>query len=389
MTLRHLALALIAVIVLAGIGSARAVAQENGRIEGRVVNGSAGGAVPADAKLTMHIIQDRSKVGERVVHADGEGRFAVDGLATASNVFYFPIVDYGGAIYYPERPIFFDDGTVKATEITVYEPTRSADGLTFERSNMLIMSVIPTQMTVMEMGAVVNRTDRAYVGDDLGRTLHLVLPKGATNVATQAGLPPDTLEALPDGFATTDPVRPGRRELAFSYQLPFDAATLDVTRTQALPVETFTLYVPENGIDVVSSGLRLQGSAELGGQRYQQFVAQGVPPGGEVAFRLTGLPAPFSLKLRELGYVVTGVGAIGLATVLALALRRRAPQAPREAIESPASAEDGERLRLVRALADLDERFAAGQIGEDAYRAERDRDKQRLAALLASSAPSR
>ena len=51
---------------------------------------------------------------------------------------------------------------------------------------------------------------------------------GATQVTPQAGLPSDTLDTTPDGFATSDPVKPGRRELAFSYQLPYDSATLDL-----------------------------------------------------------------------------------------------------------------------------------------------------------------
>ncbi|MDP8922406.1 MAG: hypothetical protein M3O34_05955 [Chloroflexota bacterium] len=388
MTPRLLALALVAALALSVLGGAQAVAQDNGRLDGRVVNGTAGGPTPADATVTVHIIRDRSKVGERVVQADQEGRFAVDGLATGANTIYFPIVDYGGAIYYPDQPVLLDDQPAKTTEITVFEPTRSSEGLAFERSNMLIMSVSPTFMTVMEMGAVVNRTDRAFVGDDQGRTLRLVLPAGATNVSPQTGLPPDALEALPDGFALTDPIKPGRRELAFSYQLPFDAATLDVMRTQALPIETFTLYVPDNGLNVVSSGLALQGTAELGGQRFQQFVAQGVPPDGELAFRLTGLPAQFSLKLRELGFLVAGVGTVGLGVVLAIALRRRPAHAPGPVTATSASDRDGERARLVQALADLDERFAAGQIDEEEYRAERDRDKRRLVALLASSPPS-
>ena len=390
MTHRYLALALIAVAVLAGFGAAPVAAQESGRIDGRVVNGTADGGVPAGATVTVHVIQDRNKTGERVVQTDADGRFTVDGLATGPNLLYFPIVDYGGAIYYPDQPVMFEDGTSKSIEVTVFEPSRSSEALAFERSNMLIMSVSPTSMTVMEMGAVVNRSDRSFVGDDAGHTLRLVLPAGATDVAPQAGLPPDTLEALPDGFATTDPIRPGRRELAFSYQLPFDSATLDVPRRPTLPVETFTLYVPDTGINVVSSDLRLQGSADLGGQKYQQFVAQAVPAGGEVAFRLTGLPAPFGLKLRELGYLVAGVGAVGLVLVLGIALRRRSARPLAEATAlTPAPVGEAERLRLVRSLAELDEQFAAGQLDEGEYRAERDREKRRLVELLATSSPSR
>jgi hypothetical protein len=57
---------------------------------------------------------------------------------------------------------------------------------------------------------------------------------------------------------------------------------------------------------------------------------------------------------------------------------------PTVAGDSPRSAIDSEqeRLELVVRLAALDERFAAGQIGQAEYGAERDRGKQRLRKLL-------
>ena len=360
-----------------------ASAQDGGRLEGRLVNGTAAGAVPAGATVTVHVIRDRAKAGEQIVRTDEDGRFVLDGLATGPNLLYFPIVDYGGAIYYPDQPILLDGAEPRTTEIRVFEPSRSAEGLAFERLNMFLMAVTPTSLTIMEMGAVVNRSDRAFVGDDTGQTLRMVLPRGATNVAPQAGLPPDTLEALPDGFATTDPIRPGRREFAFSYQLPYDTATLDLAREQPLPVETFTLYAPEMGVGVVSTGLRLQGAADVGGQRYQQHVAEGVAPGAPIPFRLTNLPAPFSLKLRDLGLMVVGIGGAALAIVLLFAFRRRARSEARPL--APVPVDDAERQRLVLALAALDDRFAAGALDEADYRAERERDKRRLVSLLASS----
>jgi uncharacterized membrane protein len=46
-----------------------------------------------------------------------------------------------------------------------------------------------------------------------------------------------------------------------------------------------------------------------------------------------------------------------------------------------------ERLQLVVRLAALDERYAAGQIPETEYQAERTRDKQRLVELLRAARP--
>src|SRR5215216_3536611 len=82
-----------------------AMAQDNGAIVGHVVNGTAGGAVPADLEVVVHVLQNRVKTGERRVRTDGSGAFRVDGLATGPDLLYFPIVDYGGVPSYPDQPV--------------------------------------------------------------------------------------------------------------------------------------------------------------------------------------------------------------------------------------------------------------------------------------------
>jgi hypothetical protein len=217
-----------------------------------------------------------------------------------------------------------------------------------------------------------------------------MLPTGATNVTPQAGLTSDSLDSTPDGFATTDPVKPGRRELAFSYQLPYDSSTLDLTKSFALPVGTFTIFVPDRGIDLVGPGLVAQGPADFGGQTFRQYVAQNVGAGSEVRFRLTNLPAPMFARPRDLGIAVVAVGGLLLAVMVLIAVRRRrtaSQSAPVGAVpaESTPPLVQGERQALVRTLAELDERFDAGVLDESEYRAEREAGKARLLALVASA----
>src|SRR5262249_13165809 len=133
-------------------------------------------------------------------------------------------------------------------QIMVYESTPTPETVSFERLNLLVMGVSPTALTVMQMGAVVNSGDRTFAADAAvtgsARTLRFSLPPGAIDVTPQAGLVPEALESTPDGFAATDPVRPGRREIAFSYQLPYSSSSLDLSQVFAFPVGTFALYVP-------------------------------------------------------------------------------------------------------------------------------------------------
>ena len=371
-----------------------AIAQENGVVEGAVINGTAGAAPAADVEVVLHILQNRAKIGERRVLTDGSGRFRVDGLATGQSLLYFPIVEYAGVAYFPDRPIVLEGAEPVRTEIAVFESTPTPDAISFERLNMLIMGVTPSALTIMEMGAVTNGADRTFAADPTvtgsARTLRFLIPPGAINVTPQAGLPADTLESMADGFASTDPVRPGRREIAFSYDLPYSASSLDLTRSFAFPVGTFTLYVPNDLGAVVPDAIVLAGLADLGGRQYRQYAVERVVPGAVVRVRLMGLPAPLVAKPRDLGLIVVGVAGAALLVCLVLGLRRRRTDAQRPVVAPspetvvPTPAVSPERASLVRAVAELDERFAAGGIDEAAYRAERADRKARLLALTQS-----
>ena len=368
--------------------ASRIYAQAEGRIDGQVVNGTAGAPAPSGIPVTVHVLRDRAKIGEHVVSTDQAGRFQIDGLLVGTEQLYFPIVEYGGASYFPERPIVVDSARPQAVQIRVFEPVQSDEVIVFDRANMLVVNVAPGALSMMEMGAVVNGSDRTYVGtrsdDGPSATLRFTLPQGATQVAPQAGLPATGLVGTPDGFYSTSPVLPGRQELALSYQVPFEATSFEMTKRLEHPAASFTLYVPVAGPSVVSPQLQAGGTSELGGQRYQIYQAQALPAGAEIAVRFSGLPATPKARSQQLGLIVVGSSAGMLGAAALIALRRRTSSrtpAPGPREHEP-EVEACERLELLRALAELDERFAVGAIDEDQYRRQRERGKARLVALL-------
>jgi hypothetical protein len=325
------------------------------------------------------------------VRTDASGTFRVDGLEIGHNIVHVPLVEYRGVGYFPDRPVMLESPEPAAVELMVFEATPRPDAVTFDRLNMLVMGATPTALTIMEMGAAVNASDRTFAADvqatGSARTLRFLLPTGAIQVTPQAGLPVDTLESMPDGFATTDPVRPGRREIAFSYQLPYNSSSIDLSRSFALPVGTFTLFVPPEIGGVVAPGMALQGTAELGGRQFRQYTVERLAPGTEVRFRMVGLPAPFFARPRDLGVLVVGLSSAALLGFLVVAVRRRwsSPEASSLADSLPtngsATVDEAERLALIREVAQLDERYAAGGVDESSYRAERAEHKARLLAL--------
>ncbi len=357
--------------------------QEVGRIDGQLVNGTAGSPPAAGVQITVHVLQDRAKVEERTVLSDERGAFSIDGLPTGPGYVYLPIADYGAVGYFPERPVTMAEAAEKRVEIRIFEPTDADSAIQVDRANLLLVRVAPGSLTVMEMGAVVNGSDRSYVGDvtaDPPRpTLRFDLPLGADQLTPQAGLVAGELVPTSDGFLSVDPVLPGRHELAFSYQIPVESTTLDLTKRLEYSTATFNLYVPDTGITVVSPGLAFQGTSEFGGQRFQLYSAQSLPRGTEIKARLAGLPAPPGLDPRQLGFVVVGTSGALLSAAGLLAVRRRWRAA--EAQAGLLKEARRERSELVWTLAELDECFSAGKLDEQRYREQRAQGKERLLRL--------
>jgi hypothetical protein len=383
---RRLAIMLVGLMVgFTSLASPPLHAAGEGRIEGTIVNGTAGAAAPAGLPVTLHVFRDRTRIGEEVVQTDQNGRFVVESLDVGANYVYFPVAEYGGASYFPERPVNLDDAPSKSVEVRVFEPTDSDEAIRFDRSNLLIMGVSDTSLTIMEMGAVVNQSDRTYVaqpGDGAGTTLRFTLPRGAAQVAPQAGFSASGITAMPDGFASSDPVLPGRHEIAFSYRLPVQGSTIDIAKRQQYPTRVFNLYAPESGLTVVTPSLTYQGGTELGGQRFQLYSAQNLTEGATVTIRLAGLPWAFRPTPLQIGLGVVGLGAAIIVAALLFQLRRPVTSArPRVATKNGVLTQHREDS-LLESLVDLDDRFARGEIAEQVYRSERDATKRTLVELL-------
>ena len=356
-------------------------AQEDGRIDGQIVNGTVGGAAPGGLAVTVHAFKDRAKVGEQIVQSDSEGRFSVGNLEAGPGRVYFPIVEYGGASYFPERPIELNGGAA-TTVIRVFEPVYSDAVIAFDRLNLLVADIGPTTLTLMQMGAVINQSDRTYLGDDgggeRGPTLRFALPSGATEIVPRAGLVAGDLATTSNGFTSSTPIPPGRHELAFSYVLPYDARSVQIAYEQLHPSAGVALYVPDGGVTVSSKVLAARGTTDLGGRTFLHYTADQLPSGAEVAFTLSGLPAAFRLRPSDLSLLVVGGGVMVLGTALVVSLRRGRSQS-RTGLN--ASDVNSDRSALVRSLAELDDLFETGGIDDATYRAERNRRKGELIAL--------
>jgi hypothetical protein len=383
----RLILALGLLVLLGGV-SARVVEAQAavgpGVIEGRVQNATPNGAAPAGAAITLHAVVERSKIGEWQTTTDAQGHYRFEGLDTNPSIIYIPVAAYQGVSYFPPRPVSFGDSSPQQSDLTVYDTTESGDMVAFERLAMMVVGIEPNALAVRQMGSVVNAGQQTVVpvahDGATPLTLRFFLPSGASDVQPEAGFLPGDLLQLPDAIGSASPLLPGRRQVAFSYLVTYGQGSAEISTRLDYPTQSFTLYVPDVGLNVSSPQLTAQGPTQLAGQNYLSFVGQNLPRGAELRVTLGGLPMAVDGGEQTIPWAVVA-GAALLVVGLGLAIARRGMLRPAvAAVPSTADAET-QRMRLLLEIARLDERHEAGEVPSGEYERRRASAKEQLLAL--------
>ncbi|MCS7206768.1 MAG: hypothetical protein NZ951_02395 [Dehalococcoidia bacterium] len=314
-------------------------AQEGGVVEGRIINGTAGGTVPPDLPVTLEVVRQRTLVDMRTATAGADGAFRFEGVPQGRDLAYLVSTSYQGVVYSAvaqgaqawEQPI----------PLPIYEKTSGVEGVRVP-SMTLVATGADARRRVLEFLHAVqveNSTDRTAVPDmqRLPRgVLRFGLPAEAQNLDVAATLPPGgEVVQGEQGFALTSAVPPGRYEVLYTYRVVYRGDALDFTLPVPLGAGVVRLMLPEDLAQVESPHLQGLEPATVGGRVYRLLEARGVPAGEVVSFRLVGLPQPpwflavVDTVSRPPWVVVVPGGVLGavLLGVLVWAVRR-SPQSP-------------------------------------------------------------
>ncbi|MCS6802069.1 MAG: carboxypeptidase-like regulatory domain-containing protein [Chloroflexota bacterium] len=404
MLTRRLALSLATLVaVLAAASPARA--QGPGAVVGRVVNGSAGGAPVAGVAVTLLPVTTTGP-GQRVSATSGpDGTFRFDGLPTEAGRFYVVWAEFEGARY-QVGPLQFAPGTAELpVELAVYAPTESDPGIRLTRYVVLIVPSPPQRfLSVLSFVDVENPSSQAYIGQLVGQqrqTLRFGLPAGSRSLQVLEGIQVNAVARTMNGFADTLPVKPGQTTVVFQYLVDYVDNGILFTLPVYHPTQELSLLLAEGDWTLIADGARPSGTVEQGGQRFRSYTATNLVPGQELRAVIQGQGLTSQALGNQPLFTMAVGSAILLVTIAAVAvplLRRRSrrglsspsprkppPQAsvsPQPALPTAAEPRAEEREALLAALADLDDRHAAGEISDEEWARLRSAKKEALVALI-------
>lgn len=354
-------------------------AQSQGGIEGQVLNGTAQASREslADLPITLAVAAEGESPATFSTTTDEEGRFRFAEVDLREGSFYQVQVEYKGVIYTSEVKTFASGSEPLTFPLTIYETTNDPGSLVIERQHILVEFQVEFQqgnLTVLEFLLVENSQDRTYIGDSGGHTLRLPLPPRATNIQFEDPLMAENATFSEEGLALTQPVLPGETAVLFSYRLPLSGPEFTVTKSVVYPTTNFNFLVEDVGAQVESPTLAFVETVEAEGGKYLHYFAQDLEGGTVVTVWLSQIPAVIAGPETVSGipllpsWALLGLVALVMAAVLVWAVRRQ-----------PATAALSSKEDLIRAMADLDDAYAAGQVPEEEWRAKRAVMKEELA----------
>jgi hypothetical protein len=362
----------LAAVMLAGVLAAPSpAAPALGTINGTVTShtGPARPLAGHTVRLTAYV--NGAEQDWKETTSDARGRFSFSVPADPQRT-YVAWLHYKDGEYTSAPVILKTAGQRAAVVVKVWEPTSDA-GVVRINVHHVIIEPGEGAVQVAELLVLVNNSDRTYTGGGSGQnrrqSLHFSLPDGAQNVQLMNGLYENTVTVGADELSDSLGLKPGMREVAYSYTLPATGRTLTLGRRVDYPTARLEVF-GRAGAAITAMPLARQDDVKTDQGTYARYSGGPLEAGAVVKVVLGGLRAPRAVGRFAVLAAFIGLLAAGIAYPF---LRRGHPagEARRPAMT---------RQELIMAVAALDDRFEAGVIPDAEYRRRRARYLERLRA---------
>jgi len=140
------------------------------------------------------------------------------------------------------------------------------------------------------------------------------------------------------------------------------------------PTDSYRLLVKEDGVRVTAPQLQVQEPLNMGGTRFLYYLGKALARDTVLAVSITATGGTQASGPSPLVWALLAGGFTALVLAVTILLSKRSKRV--------AMAGDNQQDKLVQRIAELDDSFAAGRIGEDEYRRARDSAKQELKELM-------
>jgi len=259
---------------------------------------------------------------QRTAKTDAEGKFRFADLSPGER--YRVNLEYEGAEY--GAAVEFDKTQDNLRiEIPVYDSTGDPSSLRVKRHQVLV-NPWENSLRVEESLQLANVGQKVFIGSRLvdsqrRATIELTLPEGASRYQYGNGLMECCVVAASKGFVDTMDVKPGVREIVFSYVLPVSSDEYRFVRRLDYATDALNVLVG-GGVSAKSPDLEAREPLQMQIGRYLHLEGKNLARGASMTVELAdfpGRPAP----LRYLVFAAMALILIAALVYVVVSRRRQ------------------------------------------------------------------
>lgn len=366
-----------------------------GQLSGQVLNGATG--QPLQALVRLDIFDNFQPLQAQEVQSSADGSFSFADLPTGPQYAYLLSTTYGGFSFGSDILRFGDGQTTLDAPLRVYDASATPGEITVSLAQWFV-DTHQGALLIGELYRINHDSDTVYTGSEEvapGRNavLRFNLPPGATSVALDGGEIGERFIRTAEGVVDTQPLAPGGAQILLRYLLPHSDGEAELAHSVPYPIDRLNVLVVDG--PEVTTELQSLGLQTVADQQWNSFEGANLPAGAAISLRLAGLTeaggaavvdtANASAVVAQSPGLLAAIGVVALLAVLGvlgayLWLRPAAPAPVEQPVAAAPAALDpaAERQRLLASIAQLDDRYAAGEIEADSYRSARAAQKRSL-----------
>ena len=338
-------------------------------VSGKVTNMSQNGD-PLDGLSVVLHENSADILGETEYKLSENNEFIFENIIYDPNKQYGVSIIFKGALYGFNLDLSL--GSISDLEIEVFEPIRSDELLKASLVSILINSVnVETKsISVLEIIKLVNDSDLTYVpGPAPMQLLRFSLPEGAYNLMIDSSLVGAEIFQVDKGFGLSASLIPGEHDIFFSYDMPYDSKTYQISKNLRYGAEILRVVA---AVDLVSLGETSHGDFEeslIGERKYNVLEVANIVKEEGLLVTLEDLPIPsapqrFSTAFKSIRWELAVPVALGIIVIFSAGTIIWLNSKNKSNHKSQLSNRDNPELSL---LHELDQMYADGKISEETY----------------------
>ncbi len=268
-----------------------------GSLSVKAVQGTANAPAIAAAPVTIEFYQGEQLFDKVETTLDANGVASLKDVALAVGVQPVAKVNYNGVSYQIMGEQMDAQHPDQKLQVKVYETTDQQPAWAIHMQHIIVQPTVEG-VQVMEMMAIENPSDRAWVGkagaDNKRTTITFSLPKGAQNVQFAGGDASSEAKVENDQVIESAPLQPGTSQYRVIYTVPVTNGSSQFAFSAPAPVKNLMMFVPDDGTTVKVDGLVAGGVANMGNGKTRFFKGADLKQGAEVKISLSGITAATS-----------------------------------------------------------------------------------------------